>query len=146
MKNIEKSYSKSDIFLAQKLIFFLIASPTSKILFGIFSLSFFLICTLFKLNIWSNPEKLVSKETKYATGLPAFCGGSDDPSEFTAYGVLMGIKAAIKHIFDSDNICGKKIFVEGVGKVGKYLVNYLSKEGAEIYISDIFFIKIVISF
>ena len=45
-------------------IFFLMASPISKILFGIFSLSFFLICFVFKLNIWSNPEKPVSKETK----------------------------------------------------------------------------------
>ncbi|MCP3659626.1 MAG: Glu/Leu/Phe/Val dehydrogenase [Bacteroidetes bacterium] len=80
---------------------------------------------------------LVSKETKHAAGLPAFCGGSDDPSEFTAYGVLMGIKAAIKHVFDSDSICGRKILVEGVGKVGKYLVSYLSKEGAEIYVTDI---------
>ena len=33
------------------LIFFLNASPTSKILFGIFSLSFFSICLTFKLNI-----------------------------------------------------------------------------------------------
>ena len=44
------------LFISFKFIFFLIASPTSKILFGIFSLSFFLICFVFKLNIWSNPE------------------------------------------------------------------------------------------
>ena len=38
-----------------KLIFFLIASATSKILFGILSFSFFSICFLFRSNILSNP-------------------------------------------------------------------------------------------
>ncbi len=80
---------------------------------------------------------IVSKETKHAIGLPSFCGGSDDPSEFTAYGVLMGIKAALKQIYGSDNICGRRILVEGIGKVGKYLVDYLSKGGAEIFVTDI---------
>ena len=46
-----------------KLIFFLIASATNKILFGIFSLSVFSICYLFRLNILSKPEKPVSRET-----------------------------------------------------------------------------------
>ena len=52
------------------LIFFLNASPTNKILFGIFSLSFFSICLAFNLNIWSKPEKPVSREIK------AFCNDS----------------------------------------------------------------------
>ena len=46
-----------------KLIFFLIASATSKILFGIFSFNFFSIWFLFKSKILSKPEKLVSRET-----------------------------------------------------------------------------------
>ena len=47
-----------------KLIFFLIASATNSNLLGIFSLSFFSICFLFKSKILSNPEKPVSRETK----------------------------------------------------------------------------------
>ena len=47
-----------------KSIFFLIASATSKILFGILSLSFFSICFLFRSNILSNPEKPISSDTK----------------------------------------------------------------------------------
>ena len=46
-----------------KLIFFLIASATNKILFGILSLSFFSICFLFRSNILSNPENPVSSDT-----------------------------------------------------------------------------------
>lgn len=80
---------------------------------------------------------LVSKETKHSIGLPSYCGGSDDPSEFTAYGVLMGIKAALNHLYGSDDIKDKRIMVEGVGKVGKYLVEYLCKRGADVYITDI---------
>ena len=47
-----------------KLIFFLTPSATSKILFGIFSLSFFSICRFDKLNILSRPEKPVSNDIK----------------------------------------------------------------------------------
>ena len=45
-------------------------SSISNILLGMFSASFFSICLTFKLNIWSTPEKPVSRETK------AFCNDS----------------------------------------------------------------------
>ncbi|MBM3451698.1 MAG: Glu/Leu/Phe/Val dehydrogenase [Bacteroidetes bacterium] len=77
----------------------------------------------------------VSEETKYVVGLP---GKSGDPSPITALGVYMGIKACAKIQFGSDSLNGKKIAVQGVGHVGEYLVGHLAKEGAEIYISDIY--------
>ncbi|MFM7662751.1 MAG: Glu/Leu/Phe/Val dehydrogenase dimerization domain-containing protein [Bacteroidota bacterium] len=77
----------------------------------------------------------VSEETKYVVGLP---GKSGDPSPVTALGVYMGIKACAKIQFGSDSLNGKKIAVQGVGHVGEYLVGHLAKEGAEIYISDIY--------
>ena len=46
-----------------KLIFFRIASATTRSLFGIFSLSFFSICFLFRSSTLSNPERPVSSET-----------------------------------------------------------------------------------
>jgi len=76
----------------------------------------------------------VSKETKHVVGLP---GKSGDPSPVTAFGTYMGIKACSKLRYGSDSLEGKKILVQGVGHVGEYLVDYLSKEGAEIFISDI---------
>lgn len=84
-----------------------------------------------------NDLALVAKETKYATGLPEYCGGSDDPSEFTAYGVLVGMKAAVKYLWGTDSLKGKKISVEGVGKVGKFLVKSLCDNGADVYVTDI---------
>ena len=76
----------------------------------------------------------VSKETKHVVGLP---GKSGDPSPVTAFGTYMGMKACSKLRYGSDSLEGKKILVQGVGHVGEYLVEYLSKEGAEIFISDI---------
>ena len=76
----------------------------------------------------------VSKETKHVVGLP---GKSGDPSPVTAFGTYMGIKACSKLQYGSDSLEGKKILVQGVGHVGEYLVDYLSKEGAEIFVSDI---------
>ena len=76
----------------------------------------------------------VSKETKHVVGLP---GKSGDPSPVTAFGTYMGMKACSKIRYGSDSLEGKKILVQGVGHVGEYLVDYLSKEGAEIFISDI---------
>ena len=76
----------------------------------------------------------VSKETKHVVGLP---GKSGDPSPVTAFGTYMGMKACSKLRYGSDSLEGKKILVQGIGHVGEYLVDYLSKEGAEIFISDI---------
>ena len=76
----------------------------------------------------------VSKETKHVVGLP---GKSGDPSPVTAFGTYMGMKACSKLRYGSDSLEGKKILVQGVGHVGEYLVDYLYKEGAEIFISDI---------
>ncbi|MCB0478425.1 MAG: Glu/Leu/Phe/Val dehydrogenase [Crocinitomicaceae bacterium] len=84
-----------------------------------------------------NPQDMtwVNMETNNVVGLP---GKSGDPSPVTAYGVYMGMKAAAKVQFGSDSLAGKKIAVQGVGHVGEYLVQHLSKEGADIYVTDIF--------
>ncbi|CAG5080799.1 Glu/Leu/Phe/Val dehydrogenase dimerization domain-containing protein [Parvicella tangerina] len=76
----------------------------------------------------------VSMETNHVAGLP---GKSGDPSPVTAYGVYMGMKAAVKARFGTDSLSGKRVSVQGVGHVGEYLVGHLAKEGAKIYVSDI---------
>lgn len=79
----------------------------------------------------------VSDVTPYVTGISESRGGSGNPSPVTAYGVYMGMKAAAKYQFGSDNLDGKKILVQGIGHVGETLVDYLTKEGALVQISDI---------
>ncbi len=38
----------------------------------------------------------------------------------------------------NDSLNGKKVIVQGVGQVGKYLVERLIKEGAQVFVTDIF--------
>lgn len=76
----------------------------------------------------------VSKETRYVSGLP---GKSGDPSPVTAYGVYHAMKASAKQKWGNDSLNGKKVMVQGIGHVGEHLVAYLSKEGAQVMISDI---------
>lgn len=79
----------------------------------------------------------VREVTPYVTGISESKGGAGNPSPITAYGVYMGMKAAAGFKYGSDKLEGKKILVQGIGHVGETLVDYLVKEGAQVFISDI---------
>ena len=80
----------------------------------------------------------IKMETNHVVGLPEIMGGGGDPSPVTAYGVYMGIKASAKKAWGNDNLGGKKIAVQGAGKVGLHLIELLHKDGAHITVTDIF--------
>jgi len=80
---------------------------------------------------------VVREVTPYVTGISESKGGAGNPSPITAYGVYMGMKAAAKYKFGTDNLDGKKILVQGVGHVGETLVKYITDEGAKVTINDI---------
>ncbi|MCG9880475.1 MAG: leucine dehydrogenase [Bacteroidia bacterium] len=88
-------------------------------------------------NTTTRDMEYVNMETEHVVGLPESMGGGGDPSPVTAYGVYMGMKASAKNVFGSDSLSGKKVAVQGVGKVGGHLLEFLHKEGASLYISDI---------
>ena len=76
----------------------------------------------------------IHAETPYVLGLAGYSG---DPSPFTAYGVLIGMKAAFKHLLGNEDLSTKKISIQGAaGHVGSSLVSFLEKEGATIYVND----------
>ena len=79
----------------------------------------------------------IHEVTNFVTGISKENGGSGNPSPVTAYGVYMGMKAAAKYKFGSDNLAGKKVLVQGTGHVGETLISYLTKEGAIVFVSDI---------
>ncbi|NJW54008.1 Glu/Leu/Phe/Val family dehydrogenase [Salinimicrobium oceani] len=79
----------------------------------------------------------VREVTPYVTGISEDKGGAGNPSPVTAYGVYMGMKAAAKFRFGSENLQGRSVLVQGIGHVGESLVDYLTKEGAKVFISDI---------
>jgi len=93
-------------------------------------------------NITMRDIEYMSMETPFVVGKPENMGGSGDPSPMTAYGVYMGMKAGAKQAYGSDSLTGKNILVQGVGQVGKYLIDHLVEEGANIFVVDIFEDKI----
>jgi len=79
----------------------------------------------------------IMQKTSHVAGRPLEAGGLGDPSPFTAYGVFLGLKASAKEAFGSDDLSGRKVAVQGIGHVGKYLVGHLTKAGAKVIITDI---------
>lgn len=88
-------------------------------------------------NTTTKDMEYVNMETKHVVGLPESMGGGGDPSPVTAYGAYMGMKASAQFVWGSDSLNGKKIAVQGIGKVGGHLIERLHAEGAKLFISDI---------
>jgi leucine dehydrogenase len=80
---------------------------------------------------------LIAEETKWVVGRAADDHGAGDPSPATARGVVRAMQAVASHLFKTDSLRGSRVAVQGVGKVGSALVEYLTAEGAEIVIADI---------
>lgn len=80
---------------------------------------------------------VIARETGFVTGRSREEGGAGDSSELTAFGVYQGMRAAAEHIWGSPDLKGRRVGVEGVGKVGKLLVGHLAQAGAEIVITDV---------
>lgn len=79
----------------------------------------------------------IAQETSHVTGLPVNLGGSGDPSEMTAYGIYRGMKACAMNVWSTDSLEGRKIAMQGYGKVASYLSDYLIQEGARLIVADI---------
>ncbi|MFA6218232.1 MAG: Glu/Leu/Phe/Val dehydrogenase dimerization domain-containing protein [Erythrobacter sp.] len=81
----------------------------------------------------------VSKRTRFVSGLPVegddAAGG--DPGPFTALGIFLGIKAAVKHRLGKDSVAGVHVALQGTGSVGGGVARLLAREGARLTLSDI---------
>lgn len=76
-------------------------------------------------------------ETPYVTGISRILGGSGNPSPHTAYGVFMGMKAALEVQLQTDSFKDIRVAIQGAGNVGSHLLDLLYKQGSKIFISDI---------
>ena len=88
-------------------------------------------------NMTSEDIVNIKKTSRYVVGLPKEHGGLGDSSVPTAYGVYLGMKSALMNITGKDSLSDKKILIQGVGKVGGKLIDYLLEEGSMIYAYDI---------
>jgi len=80
---------------------------------------------------------LIRRETRFVTGVSRSLGGSGDPSEATAYGVLHAMKAVARRLWDTTDLAGRHAVVSGVGKVGYALVRHLVEERATVTVTDV---------
>jgi len=80
---------------------------------------------------------VVHRETRYVTGISPELGGSGDPSPVTAWGVLLGMRACAEEAWGEHRLEGRRVAVQGVGKVGYHLVKHLVEEGADVVVSDV---------
>lgn len=76
----------------------------------------------------------IREETPHVSGVS---GGAGDPSPSTAHGVAVGVTAAIRHKLGRDSAKGVKVAVQGVGNVGYHLCEWLHRDGAELFVTDI---------
>lgn len=86
---------------------------------------------------YSEDMDIVSRESRYVTGRTLTSGGSGDSAVLTAFGVMQGLRAAVVHAWGSENMSGRLVGVEGVGKVGHRLVRHLVDAGADVVICDV---------
>jgi leucine dehydrogenase len=77
---------------------------------------------------------IVATESVYVLGTHARGG---DPSAMTAYGVYVGIQAAVRHRLRRANLDGVTIAVQGVGHVGFKLCERLRNAGASLIVADV---------
>jgi leucine dehydrogenase len=80
---------------------------------------------------------VIRRETRYVTGVAPELGGSGDPSPVTAWGVFLGLQACAEEAWQEHTLSGRRVAVQGVGKVGYHLVKHLVEAGAKVVVSDV---------
>lgn len=77
----------------------------------------------------------VFETTRFVTCVPEVCGGAGDPSPDTARGVAVGIDTAVRAAGRGE-LTGKRVLVQGVGRVGAALIDRLLERGARIVAAE----------
>jgi leucine dehydrogenase len=85
-------------------------------------------------NITTGDIAIANTVTPYVTGTE---GKSGNPAPFTALGTFLGIKAAVKHKLNTDDLTGLRVAIQGLGSVGFYLCEHLHKAGAKLVVTDL---------
>ncbi len=78
--------------------------------------------------------EIVRLETRYVAGLP---GRSGDPSPFTARGVFRAIQGSSRFRWNTDDLSGVTVAIQGCGHVGYNLAKFLHESGAKLIVSDV---------
>ncbi len=80
--------------------------------------------------------RAIARRTPYVAGLDDNEHGGD-PSPSTAYGVFLGIRAAVRHRYGKESLKDFAVSIQGLGHVGFKLARLLIEDGATVYGADI---------
>ncbi len=80
---------------------------------------------------------VIARESRFVTGRSPEQGGAGDSAVLTAFGVFQAMRAAAQHTWGAPTLAGRRVGVEGVGKVGFHLVEHLLQDGAHVVVSDV---------
>ncbi len=86
---------------------------------------------------YSEDMDIVARECRHVTGRTELNGGAGDSSVLTAFGVFQGMRAAAEHAWGTSSLEGRRVGIEGVGKVGHRLVDHLIEAGAQVAVCDV---------
>lgn len=86
---------------------------------------------------YSEDMDIIARESGHVTGRTVPNGGAGDSSVLTAFGVFQGMRAAAEHTWGSTSLEGRRVGIEGVGKVGCKLADHLAGAGADLVICDV---------
>jgi len=81
----------------------------------------------------ANEMDIIKQVTPHVTSTSL----AGNPSTYTARGVFEGIKAAVKHRLNKDDLHNLRVAIQGVGNVGSALGKMLDKAGAHVIVADI---------
>ena len=81
-------------------------------------------------DVGTRPEDLIEvfRATRHTTCIPPAVGGSGNPSELTARGVVVAMEAALHHL-GHGGLAGKTVALQGLGNVSSFMVRELLDRG-----------------
>ena len=73
---------------------------------------------------------VMNKRSEYIVGF------NGDATESTALGVFYAIETCLNRVFDEESIVGRTFAIQGLGKVGSSIIDYIYDDAKRIFVSD----------
>jgi valine dehydrogenase (NAD+) len=80
---------------------------------------------------------VIGEATRHVVGRTSESGGSGNSGPTTALGVYQAMRAAATTVWGEPTLAGRRVGVEGVGKVGSELIALLLADGARVTATDV---------
>jgi len=85
----------------------------------------------------SEDVDVIGRTTAHVLTRTPKAGGSGDSGPLTALGVYRAMLAAVLQTWGEPTLAGRRVGIEGLGKVGYHLASHLLADGAEVVAADI---------